>query len=267
VLPLLIHGDAAFMGQGLVAETLNLAELAGYTTGGTVHVIINNQVGFTTNPEEGRSCTYASGIAKIVKAPVLHVNADDPEAVIWTAQLAAEYRQRFQKDIVIDLIGYRRHGHNETDEPGFTQPTMYKLIAKHPTVLTQYGERLVAEGTLSAEELKKKQTDFRARLQEAYDLMKSGDTKSDKFKDKYPKVFDDIFHPVHGDEQAMEKPENTSVALKVLSEIGKKIAAMPSGFNVHPKLQKLLEQRSKMVDKDGPGVDWPMAELLAQISY
>ncbi len=263
VLPLLIHGDAAFMGQGLVAETLNLAELAGYTTGGTVHVIINNQVGFTTNPEEGRSCTYASGIAKILKAPVLHVNADDPEAVIWTAQLAAEYRQRFQKDIVIDLIGYRRHGHNETDEPGFTQPTMYKLIAKHPTVLTQYGERLVAEGTLSADELKKKQTDFRARLQQAYDLMKSGDTKSDKFKDKYPKVFDEIFHPVHGDEQAMEKPANTAVSLKTLSEIGKKIAAMPAGFNVHPKLQKLLEQRTKMVEKDGPGVDWPMAELLA----
>jgi 2-oxoglutarate dehydrogenase E1 component len=191
------------------------------------------------------------------------VNADDPEAVIWTAQLAAEYRQRFQKDIVIDLVGYRRHGHNETDEPGFTQPTMYKMIAKHPTVLTQYGERLVAEGTLSADELKKKQADFRARLQEAYDLMKSGDTKSDKFKDKYPKVFDEIFHPVHGDEQAMEKPANTAVSVKTLSEIGKKIAAMPSGFNVHPKLQKLLEQRSKMVDKDGPGVDWPMAELLA----
>ena len=263
VLPLLIHGDAAFMGQGLVAETLNLAELPGYTTGGTIHVIINNQVGFTTNPEEGRSCTYASGIAKILKAPVLHVNADDPEAVIWTAQLAAEYRQKFQKDIVIDLIGYRRHGHNETDEPGFTQPTMYKLIAKHPTVLTQYGEKLISEGVLSAEDFKKHQTDFRAKLQEAYDLMKSGDTKGDKFKDKYPKVYDEIFHPNHGDESAMEKPVNTAVSAKVLGEVGKKIAAMPSGFAVHPKLQKLLEMRSKMVDKDGPGVDWPMAELLA----
>lgn len=263
ILPLLIHGDAAFMGQGLVAETLNLAELSGYTTGGTVHVIINNQVGFTTNPEEGRSCTYASGIAKILKAPVLHVNADDPEAVIWTAQLAAEYRQRFQKDIVIDLIGYRRHGHNETDEPGFTQPTMYKIISKHPTVLAQYGERLVAEGILSAEEFKKRQTEFRARLQDAYDLMKSGDTKSEKFKDKYPKVFDDIFHPLHGDDAAMEKPVATGIPHKDLAGIGKKIAAMPSGFNVHPKLQKLLEQRAKMVDKDGPGVDWPMAELLA----
>jgi len=263
VLPLLIHGDAAFMGQGLVAETLNLAELSGYATGGTIHVIINNQVGFTTNPEEGRSCTYASGIAKIIKAPVLHVNADDPEAVTWTAQLAAEYRQRFQKDIVIDLIGYRRHGHNETDEPGFTQPTMYKVIAKHPTVLTQYGERLVSEGVLTADEFKKRQTEFRARLQEAYDLMKSGDTKNEKFKDKYPKVYDGVFHPVTGDEQAMEKPVDTALPLKTLSEIGKKITATPNGFNVHPKLQKLLEQRSKMVEKDGPGVDWPMAELLA----
>jgi 2-oxoglutarate dehydrogenase E1 component len=263
VLPLLIHGDAAFMGQGLVAETLNLAELSGYATGGTIHVIINNQVGFTTNPEEGRSCTYASGIAKIIKAPVLHVNADDPEAVTWTAQLAAEYRQRFQKDIVIDLIGYRRHGHNETDEPGFTQPTMYKVIAKHPTVLTQYGERLVSEGVLTVDEFKKRQTEFRATLQEAYDLMKSGDTKNEKFKDKYPKVYDGVFHPVTGDEQAMEKPVDTALPLKTLSEIGKKITATPNGFNVHPKLQKLLEQRSKMVEKDGPGVDWPMAELLA----
>ena len=263
VLPLLIHGDAAFIGQGLVAETLNLAELSGYTTGGTVHVIINNQVGFTTNPEDSRSCQYSSGIAKILKAPVLHVNADDPEAVIWTAQIAAEYRQKFKKDFVIDLVGYRRHGHNETDEPGFTQPAMYKIIAKHPTVLTLYGEGLVAEGVLTADELKKRSTDFRAKLQDALDLMKSGDTKSDKFKDKFPKVFDDIFHPPHGDEAAMEKSVKTAVSAKILGEIGKKMVAVPTGFNVHPKLLKLLEQRSKMVDKDGPGVDWPMAELLA----
>jgi len=263
VMPLLIHGDAAFMGQGLVAETLNLAELSGYSTGGTVHVIINNQVGFTTNPEDSRSCTYASGIAKILKAPVLHVNADDPEAVVWTAQLAAEYRQRFQKDFVIDLVGYRRHGHNETDEPGFTQPTMYKTIAKHPTVLTQYGEALIAEGVLTAEELKKRQSDFRALLQQAYDLMKSGDTKSDKFKDKYPKIYDGVFNPIHGDEAAMEKSVKTALPLKLLAEVGKKISESPAGFNVHPKLQRLLEQRSKMVEKDGPGVDWPMAELLA----
>jgi 2-oxoglutarate dehydrogenase E1 component len=263
VMPLQIHGDAAFIGQGLVAETLNLAELSGYTTGGTVHVIINNQVGFTTDPSDSRSCTYSSGIAKILKAPVLHVNADDPEAVIWTAQIAAEYRQKFQKDFVIDLVGYRRHGHNETDEPGFTQPAMYKVIGKHPTVLTQYGEKLVAEGVLTADELKKRQTDFRARLQEAFDLLKSGDTKNEKFKDKYPKDFDAIFHPAHGSEQDMEKSVKTGVSAKKIGEIGKKIVAVPAGFNVHPKLTKLLEQRSKMVEKDGPGVDWPMAELLA----
>jgi 2-oxoglutarate dehydrogenase E1 component len=263
VLPLLIHGDAAFMGQGLVAETLNLAELGGYTTGGTIHVIINNQVGFTTDPEDSRSCTYASGIAKILKAPVLHVNADDPEAVIWTAQLAAEYRQKFRKDFVIDLIGYRRHGHNETDEPGFTQPSMYKIISKHPSVLTQYGERLISEGVLTSDDLKKRQADFRARLQNAYDQLKAGDTKGDKFKDKYPKVYDDVFHPIRGDEAAMEKSVKTGVPIKVLQDIGKKIVSVPSGFQVHPKLTKLLEQRSKMVDTDGSGVDWPMAELLA----
>lgn len=263
VMPVLIHGDAAFIGQGLVAETLNLAELKGYTTGGTVHIIINNQVGFTTNPEDSRSCEYASGIAKMLKAPVLHVNADDPEAVIWTAQLAAEYRQKFQKDFVIDLVGYRRYGHNETDEPGFTQPTMYKVISKHPTVLTLYGQRLVAEGVLSADDLKKKQADFRARLQDGLDLLKAGDTKGDKFKDKFPKVFDEIFHPTHGDEAAMFKPVNTAVSQKILGEVGKKMAAVPAGFNVHPKLIKLLELRSKMVEGDGAGVDWPMAELLA----
>ena len=263
VLPLLIHGDAAFMGQGLVAETLNLADLQGYTTGGTIHVIINNQVGFTTDPSDSRSCEYSSGIAKILKAPVLHVNADDPEAVIWTAQLAAEYRQKYHKDFVIDLVGYRRHGHNETDEPGFTQPSMYKIIAKHPTVLTQYGERLIAEGVITADELKKRQSDFRATLQDAFDLLKSGDTKSEKFKDKYPKAFEDVFHPQHGDEAAMEKAVKTAVPIKVLADVAKSIVSVPAGFNVHPKLIKLLEQRGKMTDKDGSGVDWPMAELLA----
>lgn len=263
VLPLQVHGDAAFIGQGLVAETLNLAELKGYTTGGTIHVIINNQVGFTTDPSDSRSCTYASGIAKILKAPVLHVNADNPEAVIWCATLAAEYRQRWGKDIVIDLIGYRRYGHNETDEPSFTQPQMYKVIAKHPTVLTLYGERLVSEGVLTADAFKKMQSDFRAELQVSYDLVKSGDKSSDKFKTKYPAPFDKIFNPENGSEADMEKAVATGVSAKKIVELGRKMTQVPQGFTPHPKVVRLLEQRNKMLDKDGGGVDWPMAELLA----
>ncbi|MCX6123521.1 MAG: thiamine pyrophosphate-dependent enzyme, partial [Proteobacteria bacterium] len=263
VVPLLVHGDAAFIGQGLVAETLNLSELPGYTTGGTVHIIINNQVGFTTDPVDSRSCTYASGIAKILKAPVLHVNAEDPESVVWCATLAAEYRQRWGKDIVVDLVGYRRHGHNETDEPSFTQPQMYKIIAKQPTVLTQYGDRLVAEGVLSSDNFKKMQADFRSELQAAYDLVKAGGKPGGKEKDVFPSPFDSIFNPHCGTESDMEKIVSTGVSLKTLVGIGKKIAATPGGFTPHPKVSRLLEQRSKMLDPDGGGVDWPMAELLA----
>ena len=263
VLPLVIHGDAAFMGQGSVAETLNLAELKGYTTGGTVHVIINNQVGFTTNPEDSRSGTYASGIAKILGAPVLHVNADQPEAVVWCGIIAAEYRQKYGKDIVVDLIGYRRHGHNETDEPGFTQPKMYKVIASHPTVLTQYGQKLVAEGVLTDAEFKTRQTNFRAVMQASYDLVKSGDKSSDKFKINYPDAFKKTFHPPVGSESDMESPVKTAVSAKTISDIGKKMVTLPAGFTPHPKIARLIEQRAKMVEKDGTGVDWPMAELLA----
>lgn len=261
VLPLLVHGDAAFIGQGLVAETLNLAALSGYCTGGTIHVIINNQVGFTTDPIDSRSCTYSSGIAKILKAPVLHVNADDPEAVAWCATIAAEYRQHWGKDIVIDLVGYRRHGHNETDEPSFTQPLLYKLVAKQQTVLTLYGEKLIAEGVLTADAFKKMQADFRARCQAAHDLVKSGKKLPEQVP--YPSPYDSMFHPKNGTEVDMEKSVKTGVSAKKLTEIGKKMVSIPAGFTPHPKVVRLLEQRSKMVEKDGGGVDWPMAELLA----
>jgi 2-oxoglutarate dehydrogenase E1 component len=263
VIPFLVHGDAAFMGQGLVAETLNLANLSGYTTGGTIHVIINNQIGFTTEPTDSRSCTYASGISKILNAPVLHVNADDPEAVVWCGMIAAEYRQRWGKDFVVDLIGYRRYGHNETDEPGFTQPVMYKTIASHPTVVAKYGQRLISEGVITADELKSMQANFRSELQAAYEIAKKNEKTDPKLKKVFPSPYDRIFNPTVGSEADMERTVKTGVSIAKIMDIGNKISTTPSDFKPHPKVQKLLEQRIKMVDKKGPGVDWPMAELLA----
>ena len=172
IVPVLLHGDAAFIGQGLVAETLNLSRLDAYQTGGTIHIITNNQIGFTTNPNDSRSCEYASDIAKLVRAPVFHVNADDPDACVWVAQLASEFRQKFKRDVVIDLVGYRRHGHNESDEPSFTQPLMYKIIKKHPTSLTQYQKTLADEGVVSAADSKKIATDFNQTMQNAYESIK-----------------------------------------------------------------------------------------------
>ncbi|MCX6118844.1 MAG: thiamine pyrophosphate-dependent enzyme [Proteobacteria bacterium] len=194
---------------------------------------------------------------------MLHVNADDPEAVVWCAMLAAEYRQRWGKDFVIDLIGYRRYGHNETDEPSFTQPQMYKIIGSHQTVLTKYGDRMVKEGVLSVEDLKKRQADFRSELQASYDLVKSGVKSSPKFESIYPKPFDQIFHPKNGTEADMLTPVKTGVSLKTLTEVGRKFLSVPAGFQPHQKVQRLIEQRLKMLENSGGGVDWPMAELLA----
>src|SRR5262245_13016337 len=165
VLPLLLHGDAAFSGQGLVAETLDLSGLRGYRVGGTIHFIIDNQIGFTTNPVLARSGPYCSDVAKMIQAPIFHVNGDDPEAVVHVARIATEFRQQFKKDVVIDMFCYRRFGHNEGDEPAFTQPLMYRRIAEHPSVRRMYGERLVAEGALNQHEVDRMAADFRARLE------------------------------------------------------------------------------------------------------
>lgn len=258
VLPILIHGDASFIGQGLVAETLNLSELASYKTGGTIHIITNNQVGFTTNPDESRSCHYSSDIAKIVRAPVLHVNADDPEAVIWTAMLVVAYRQKFQKDVVIDLIGYRRHGHNETDEPGFTQPQMYNSIKKHPTVLKQYSDQLVAEGLLSADEVAARIKEFRSQLQESQDRVRRENVE---ILTPVPKELETSTKLVKADPSHMFARVDTAVKAKVLHQVAEAVTSFPKGFKPHPKVAKLFKNRLAMLQGDGV-IDWGMAEIL-----
>ncbi len=259
VLPVLIHGDASFMGQGLVAETLNLAELDAYRTGGTIHIIANNQVGFTTDPKEGRSNRYASGIAKMIRAPVLHVNADDPEAVVWAAKLAVAYRQKFKKDVVIDLIGYRRHGHNETDEPSFTQPQMYKTIKSHPTVLTLYGQKLVNSGIISEDKFKATMQSFRDDLQSSMEKVRAGTVQ---VLTTTPREFESSSKLIKATEDDIFKPAATGITVKALRGIAEASTKIPSGFKPHPKIERLLKSRQEMVDGEG-SIDWGLAEILA----
>ena len=262
VVPLLIHGDAAFMGQGLVAETLNLSELEYYRTGGTIHIISNNQVGFTTDPEEARSSRYASNMAKIIRAPVFHVNADDPEAVIWVAQLAVAYRQKFNCDIVIDLIGYRRHGHNETDEPMFTQPLMYKKIKAHPTVLTIYSDKLVKEGVFSAEEIQKQSKDFRDMMQDSMEKVRGGLVK---ITQSIPKEFEAAMTAKKVAPDDYWKPVKTSIDLETVKKIVERITYIPKGFTPNPKIDRLLKSRTEMLNGEG-AIDWGLGESLAYAS-
>ncbi|SME88154.1 2-oxoglutarate dehydrogenase E1 component [Pseudobacteriovorax antillogorgiicola] len=259
VMPILIHGDASFIGQGLVAETLNLSELESYKTGGTIHVITNNQVGFTTNPDEGRSCHYSSDIAKIVRAPVLHVNADDPEAVIWTAQMAVAYRQKFQRDVVIDLIGYRRHGHNETDEPGFTQPQMYKKIKKHPTVLKIYGDKLVKEGVLTEDQVSSSMKEFRAKLQDCLNRVRG---EKVEVLTTTPKELESSTKLVKAELSETFNQIDTAIKPDVIKTIVEKVTSFPDSFKPHPKVAKLFKNRKAMIDGDGK-IDWGLAEVLA----
>lgn len=259
VLPVLIHGDAAFIGQGLVAETLNLSELASYKTGGTVHIISNNQVGFTTDPEDGRSCRYSSDIAKIVRAPVLHVNADDAEAVVWAGRLATAYRQKFKKDVVIDLIGYRRHGHNETDEPSFTQPLMYQTIRNHPTVLTQFGEKLVKEGVMTQDAIAAEMKNFRDMLQTGMEKVRAGQVK---ILPTVPRELENSTKHVKATEEDLFRPAETGIKVNVVKEIVANATKVPAGFKPNPKIERLLKSRQEMVEGEG-NIDWGLAELLA----
>ncbi len=248
VLPLLIHGDAAFAGQGVVFETLHLSQLRGYRTGGTVHVVVNNQVGFTTSPHSSRSSHYATDVAKAVQAPILHVNGDDPEAVVRVARLAFEYRQRFDRDIVIDLVCYRRNGHNEADDPSFTQPRMYALIEERRSVRRLYTERLVRRRDLTAEDAEEALRDFQGRLEQAFAAA----------KDSMPPEPPIARPPV---ERGVLPPAPTGVARDLLDRVASAQFAVPDGFRRHPKLDRIL-RRTEERYAEGE-VDWALAEALA----
>jgi 2-oxoglutarate dehydrogenase E1 component len=247
VLPVLLHGDAAFAGQGVVAETLNLSELPGYDVGGTVHVVVNNQVGFTTAPGFGRSTVYATDIAKAVQAPIFHVNGDDPEAAVRVIRLAFAFRQAFKKDVVVDMVCYRRYGHNEGDEPGFTQPRMYERIASRRSVRKLYTELLVNRGDLTLEECEHALEDFRARLEEAFAETQAHHSAATEWAEPEP--------------ERLAASVETGVARETLSRIVDALVTWPDDFHVHPKLERLLRQRRDQFDKDR--VDWALGEALA----
>ncbi len=254
VLPLLIHGDAAFAGQGVVAECLGLSGLKGHRTGGSIHFIINNQIGFTTNPQFSRSSPYCSDVAKMVEAPIFHVNGDDPEAVVHVAKIATEFRQKFQKPVVIDMFCYRRFGHNESDEPAFTQPRMYQKIRAHDTVVTIYGQKLTDDGVMSAAEVTDMKTRVRAHLDDEFQ-------NSDTFKPNKADWLDGRWSGI-GFAEDDARRGNTDVDLATLREVGRQITAIPSDVNAHRTVARLFERRREMIDT-GEGIDWAMAEQLA----
>ncbi|MBD8555497.1 2-oxoglutarate dehydrogenase E1 component [Rhizobium sp. CFBP 8762] len=256
VLPLLLHGDAAFAGQGVVAEILGLSGLRGHRVAGTMHVIINNQIGFTTNPAFSRSSPYPSDVAKMIEAPIFHVNGDDPEAVVYAAKIATEFRMKFHKPVVVDMFCYRRFGHNEGDEPAFTQPKMYKTIRGHKTVVQIYADRLVNEGLLTAAEVEKMRADWRAHLEQEFE---AGQGYKPNKADWLDGVWSGLRAADNADEQRRGK---TSVPMKTLKEIGRKISEVPENFHAHKTIQRFMENRAKMVET-GEGLDWAMAEAMA----
>jgi multifunctional 2-oxoglutarate metabolism enzyme len=252
VIPVLIHGDAAFAGQGVVMETLNLSQLEGYTTGGTIHLVINNQIGFTTNPTEARSTSYCTDIARMVQAPIFHVNGDDPEACLRVAQIAFDYRQQFNRDVVIDMICYRRHGHNEGDDPSYTQPLMYKLIKNLASVATQYSDRLVREGVLNGAELDSIKKRLTAKMDEGY---QAAQTNAEKLETVEMTTYDPAaLKPLNGG--------NTAVDKETIDRVINGYLTVPEGFTVHPKLKvNTLDKRREVLN--GAPLDWATAEMVA----
>jgi len=256
VLPLLLHGDAAFAGQGVIAECLGLSGLRGHRTAGSVHFIINNQIGFTTNPRFGRSSPYPSDTAKMVEAPIFHCNGDDPEAVVYAAKIATEFRQKFHKPVVVDMFCYRRHGHNEGDEPAFTQPLMYKAIATHPTTLEIYGQKLVDEGLFTAADIETAKADWRARLEAEFE---AGQNYRPNKADWLDGAWAGLKTAETGD---APRRGDTGIAISQLKSLGKTLTEVPEGFSLHKTVGRILENRRKAIDT-GAGIDWATGEALA----
>jgi len=256
VMPLLLHGDAAFAGQGVVAECFGLSGLRGHRVAGTVHFIINNQIGFTTNPRFSRSSPYPSDVAKMIEAPIFHVNGDDPEAVVYAAKVATEFRMTFHKPVVIDMFCYRRYGHNEGDEPAFTQPIMYRKIRKHTTTSEIYAKKMLEEGLVSEADIEKMRSEWRSNLETEFE---AGQAYKPNKADWLDGVWSGLKKADHADEQRRGK---TAVPVKTLKEIGKKLTDTPEDFEAHRTIQRFLKNRKSMID-EGAGIDWATAEALA----
>jgi 2-oxoglutarate decarboxylase len=254
VLPILVHGDAAFAGQGVVAETLNLSQLRGYRTGGTIHVVVNNQVGFTTAPEYSRSSVYSTDVARMIQAPILHVNGDDPEQCAWVARFAFEYRQAFKKDVVIDLVCYRRRGHNEADNPSFTQPLMYDLIDAKRSVRKLYTEALIGRGDITVEEAEQALRDYQELLERAFTETREAS--------KRPLEPGSVVRPADEERIPIDHSSaGTPIPLETVKRIIDTQLSLPDGFTVHPRLQPMLAKRAAMIEDDS--IDWATGELLA----
>src|SRR6201999_3049977 len=249
VVPLMLHGDAAFAGQGVVAETLNMALLPGYRVGGTIHVIVNNQIGFTTPPEFSRSSEYCTDVAKMIGAPIFHVNGDDPEACVWVARLAVDFRQKFKKDVIIDMLCYRRRGHNEGDDPSMTNPYMYDVVDTKRGARKTYTEALIGRGDISLKEAEDALRDYQGQLEQVFnevrDLEKHGALPSESVESLQP----------------VPAGLATGVDKALLARIGDAFLAVPEGFSVHPRVLPVLEERREMAYEGK--VDWAFGELLA----
>src|SRR5947207_2001226 len=257
VLPLLIHGDAAFAGQGIVAETLNMSQLPGYGTGGTVHIVVNNQIGFTTLPEDARSSMYATDIAKMIEAPIFHVNGDDPLAVLFVTRMALDFRQEFGRDAVIDMYCYRRFGHNEGDEPSFTQPHLYAKIEEHPSVAQLYKKELIEAGTLSDDEAASLEAEFEMRLELVLQEVKSIEEETAGSQARF-KESTAVFQPQYCDES---RP--AAISPEMLRQIVDGLTSVPEDFNVIPKVRRTVLDRRRQVFEAGGPFEWHYAEALA----